>query len=126
MIEHLYRGLCFFTNEAAPGGRHLYFLVTGPHAGRIVMANVSSVACFSGFVCVVKAGEHAGITHTSHLRFKEARAADGKKVLLALNSNVFRQTADAKAILITKLAEALQASDAVAGEVIDLIKLDRS
>ena len=126
MIEHLHRGLCFFTTEAAPGGRHLYFLVTGPHSGRIVMANISSVACLSGAVCVVNAGEHPGITHTSHLRFKEARAADAKKVLIALNSNVFRQTADAKAILITRLAEALLASDAVAGEVIDLIKLDRS
>ena len=121
-LKSLYRGLSFFLPDG--GADHLYFVVTEATGGIVATVNVSSRPCASGHKFIVKAREHPSLGNDSYLRFREAKLANVRALIDALNANHARQTADASKGLIQRLMVALSECDAVRQEVRDAIDQD--
>jgi hypothetical protein len=118
------KGSTFLSSEDSPGGRHLYFVLTAPEKGSVVIANISRTPCHSGATFVVDVGDHPWVQTKSHLRFREARLAPVLALEQAISSRIFEPQKAASATLTRKIAEALECSAHVKGEVVSALSVD--
>ena len=101
----------------------MYFVLTVPHGGKVVIANLSGNPCKVGGALQVLPREYARLTKTSYLRFTSARIASTAELLAGINdSSTPRMTPDAPNALVLKLSQALIGSDAVATEVVQFLQ----
>lgn len=113
MANELSAGCGFFV-PSGPKGDHLFFCVLGPLVIDGVEYVLSVPVCSAEGryeeTCVLEAGEHSFIRHTSYISYAQARVDRASVVQEYLNSQYFRVAEHASAELRGKILAGLAAS----------------
>jgi hypothetical protein len=120
-------GQSFFTPPNAPGGRHLWVVVSDPaQSDKVAIVNLSTRLSRGADQldppCVIAASEHPALSKKSIVRCEHARLADGKVLEKAVNRRALSPTKFASETLVAKLHRALGASKQTPIEVKELLR----
>jgi len=109
MAAHL--GQTFVTPQAPGVLPHLWMVLSDPsRCERVVLANISSRPCPSGEVLEVRQGDHPFVSHTSYLRFAEARVTDRGSLEKLLAAGHLRLSYDLTPEVLRRIQVAVAAS----------------